>query len=111
MNSLHSNLMQSEVDYWRNFYYEEKDKYREAKEALKIHCGLQDHKISGLFGNIGVHRCLWISWESRGKTWTRQISWSKDVHDSNFMKYDWIYQRLVEWHEAKMLVKEWMNKN
>lgn len=101
-----ANLEGAEVQYKR--FLEYKEKWNQAKEAIKIRMGLQGIKTKIKFGELGVHRAIWISWERDGKMYFRQVGWKQDEESSDAIKYNWIWDVAREYFKEREYIKIWL---
>ena len=73
-------------------FLEYKEKWNQAKEALKIRMGLQGMKAKITFGELGVHRALWVSWVNNGRLYFTQLNWEAGEESSASIKFNWIWE-------------------
>lgn len=99
----------SEVQVGR--YLEAKEKWTQAKEALKIRMGLQEMNPKITFGELGVHRALWIKWINNGRLYFTQFDWEAGEESSNSTKFNWIWELGREYFKEKAYIKAWMRIN
>ena len=88
-----------------------KEKWNQAKEVIKIRMGLQGMKTKIKFGELGVHRAIWVSWERDGKMYFRQVGWKQDEESSDAIKYNWIWDIAREYFKEREYFKNWLRIN
>lgn len=92
-------------------YLEAKEKWTQAKEALRIRSGLQGIETKITFGELGVHRALWVKWINNGRLYFTQYNWEAGEESSNSIKYNWIWEAGREYYKEKAYIKAWMRIN
>lgn len=92
-------------------FLEYKEKWNQAKEALRIRMGLQGMKTKITFNELGVHRALWVTWENNGRMYCTQLDWKKDEESSASIKYNWIWEMGREYFKERAYIKAWLGIN
>lgn len=88
-----------------------KEKWIQAKEAMRIRMGLQGMETKISLGELGVHRALWIRWVNNGRLYFTQLDWEANEESSNKIKYNWIWETGREYFKEKAYIKEWLRIN
>lgn len=88
-----------------------KEKWNQAKEVIKIRMGLQGMKVKITFGELGIHRAIWVTWNNKGKEYSRQIGWNPTEDSSDAIKYNWVFNTAREYYKEREYFKKWLGIN